>query len=455
MKRSRERKLIAGGFGLTLILMASVSILSGKNALQLTESASQIKQTNTVLKTLADISTSVTDAELGTRSYIFLGDPDGFERYKIAAANLKQKIAEIYQKQAFTAIEPQSRDRLNSLIDRQLILFQKSIQNYRATRRLLTPDHPFFVQAEQYRDEIRRSIEALETSEEQLLHVQLDRSQANLILRMWIEILGTMVTSIFLFGVYALLYHQMRKRQRAEASKRVLAQAKEMSELKLQFFSMVSHEFRTPLSLLVGSAQLLHDNLKSRLEPGQLKNLHRIQSSAKAMSQMLTDVLTLSRADAGKLEYNPSLLELQTFCLNLVEDCQMFADTKRKIHFTYQGNYTYAQLDETLIYSILSNLLSNAIKYSPPESTVCLSLICEPGAVVFQVKNEGIGIPPEEIANLYDPFKRGSNTKGILGTGLGLAVVKKCVDRHGGLITVDSEVGARTVFTVRIPRTER
>ncbi|MHC5731850.1 MAG: sensor histidine kinase, partial [Nostoc sp.] len=101
-----------------------------------------------------------------------------------------------------------------------------------------------------------------------------------------------------------------------------LAQEKELSELKLRFFSMVSHEFRTPLSIILGSAQLLAQSNQQWTEEKKLKNLYRIQSSARSMNQLLTDILTLTRAEAGKLEFHPELIDLEAFCINLIEDLQ-------------------------------------------------------------------------------------------------------------------------------------
>ncbi|GET41698.1 sensor histidine kinase [Microseira wollei] len=451
MKWSLEGKWITGGFSLALVLMGAVSFISYQNATQLAESAKQVRQTNQVLKVITDISATLTDAESGRRGYILFGDPEELERYNKAVASLKQQIDNLRQPLNDTPIQRQRLDILESLISQRLELFQTFIDQYQKAPGRFSPQDPLIVQTKRNQDEIRRVIQDLVSEEEELLEVQVEQSPANFQFRMWLESLGTLLTFVILFGVYALLYRQMVKRQQAETLQRALAQEKELSELKLQFFSMVSHEFRTPLSLIVGSAQLLGESLKSVVEPAKLKNLYRIQSSAKVMTQLLRDVLTLARADAGKLECNPSLVEMQTFCLNLVEDFQVFSESKRTIKFIKQGSCTHAYLDEKLLYSILSNLLDNAIKYSAPESTVYFTLICEPDAVTFQIRDEGIGIAQKEQQKLYDPFSRGKNAREIMGTGLGLAVVKKCLDLHRGEISVESEVGIGTTFTVRIP----
>lgn len=170
------------------------------------------------------------------------------------------------------------------------------------------------------------------------------------------------------------------------------------------------------------------------------------------MNQLLTDILTFARAEAGKLEFNPDLLDLESFCLNLIEDIQFCSKPQPAIKFISRGRCIHARLDENLLYSILSNLLSNAIKYSPQGGIIQFILSCETDVVIFQIKDQGIGIPSESYQELFEPFYRADNVRNIVGTGLGLAVVKKCVDIHQGQIFLESEVEMGTTFTVKIPK---
>lgn len=169
------------------------------------------------------------------------------------------------------------------------------------------------------------------------------------------------------------------------------------------------------------------------------------------MDQFLTDVLTLMRAESGRLEYNLEELDIETFCLNLVEDMQFLANDNYSIKFISKGVCRRLYLDRKLLYSILSNLILNAIKYTPDGGTIYLILSCEESETIFQVKDPGIGIPPEDRPRIYEPFYRGQNVAGIVGTGLGLAVVEKCLERHRGTIAVESEPSRGTIFTVKIP----
>lgn len=269
-----------------------------------------------------------------------------------------------------------------------------------------------------------------------------------------IELSGTLFILTVLLGLYAVVYRQIKKRQTAEIDQQRLAQEKEMSELKFQFFSMISHEFRTPLSIILGSTQALSESSHRWSREKQQKILDRIQSSARSMNQLLTDILTLSRAQVGKLEFHPKLVDVESFCLNLIEDIKYITQPYQKIEFISKGSYESVFLDEKLLNSILSNLLSNAIKYSPIDSTIYFSLINDPDAVTFQIRDQGHGIPISDHVILFEPFSRGQNIVKTTGAGLGLAVVKACVDIHNGEISVISNVGVGSTFTVRIPRNE-
>lgn len=451
---SSERKWVTAAFCLALLLMVLASLISYQNATQLINSATQVKQTNELLTALTNVSERLTDSEARRWRYFLLGDRAELEHYNQVMESLSAQLEELRQPLSDTPIQEQRLDILESLIQQRQTLFEQSTSLYQQNTSL-SSNHPLMVQTNQNQLQIRQIISELQNEEEKLLQQQVEESQANSQVRMAIENLGTISAFAGLLGVYALLYRQMFKRQQLEQIQQRLAQEKELGELKLQFFSMVSHEFRTPLSVIVGSAQLLQENLKNLVEPGKLKNLIQIQTSAKLMTQLLNDILTLARADAGKLQCKPELLEMQFFCLNLIEDIQLFSEQPRNIRFHKYGNHTYAYLDEKLTYSILSNLLSNAIKYSAPECPIDFTLICEPNIVCFEVKDRGIGIPADEHTKIFEPFCRGRNVGSAAGSGLGMAVVKKCLDLHQGELSLESKVGIGTTFTVKIRQPQK
>ncbi len=225
---------------------------------------------------------------------------------------------------------------------------------------------------------------------------------------------------------------------------------KELNELKSRFISMVSHEFRTPLSTILFSVGLLENYGSKWPEEKKLNHIHRIQSAVKKMTNLLEDVLTIGRAEAGKLEFKPIPLDLENFCRQLLEELEVTDEKKHQI-ILISSVTNWVELDEKLLQHILSNLLSNAIKYSPINSQIELEIKCENEWITFQVKDQGIGIPLEDQKHLFEDFHRAKNVGTISGTGLGLSIVKRSVELHGGQINVASQLGVGTTFTVIIP----
>ncbi len=247
------------------------------------------------------------------------------------------------------------------------------------------------------------------------------------------------------------IVRDITERKQAEADILVtLAKEKELNLLKSRFVTMTSHEFRTPLTTILSSAELIEKYGFKWTEEKKLQHLLRIQSSVKHMTQLLNDVLLIGQAEVGRLEFKPQKIDLNQFCRDLIDEMQINTPN-HKIVWNSENSCMNACLDEKLLRQILSNLLTNAIKYSPQSGIVHFELICTTQAAIFRVQDSGIGIPLSEQANLFDSFYRASNVGTISGTGLGLAIVKKSVDLHSGLIAVESEIGVGTTFTVTLP----
>jgi PAS domain S-box-containing protein len=241
------------------------------------------------------------------------------------------------------------------------------------------------------------------------------------------------------------------ERKRAEETRRGLERERELSEARFNFVSMMSHEFRNPLGTIITSGELLK-NYSHKTTPEQKERcLDRIEAAAQEMMQLLDDILNLSRAEVGQLEFNPQLFYLEEFCHNLIEGIKLNNNNQNSISLVISKEYTQAYMDEKLLSHILSNLLSNAIKYSPPGGKICFELAYKNEQAIFQIQDWGIGIPEHEQEQLFESFYRGQNVGNIPGTGLGLCIVKKFVDLHNGKINLKSEVGVGTTFTVTLP----
>jgi signal transduction histidine kinase len=257
---------------------------------------------------------------------------------------------------------------------------------------------------------------------------------------------------------------------RHDAEKRIrqaLEKEKELNKLKSLFVAHASHEFRTPLSTIRASIQLLELYCQELLDSQKIKHFNRIQTAIDQMLRLLDDLLVIGQAEAGRLNFNPVSLNLVDFCHNLVENLplnvkihyelhtnnspldvnpnslgitksgasirqiisgqngiQAIPEAPKQITFTYKGDFTNACMDEDLLQQILNNLLSNAIKYSPEGGMISFDISCEAEIVTFRIQDRGIGIALEDQQQLFEPFYRARNVGKIKGTGLVFLLLK-------------------------------
>ncbi|CAN1210014.1 hypothetical protein TUMEXPCC7403_07450 [Tumidithrix helvetica PCC 7403] len=263
------------------------------------------------------------------------------------------------------------------------------------------------------------------------------------------------------------------ERKQAEALRLELEREKEISALRVRFFSMMSHEFRTPLAVVTNAAHLLKLT-NNRLENESIqRHVNHIESSTKRLIAIMNDVLTINRAEVGKLELNPQPLQVDKYCRQLVTEMILSIGNQQRIQYHNLCHLQKANLDRRILDSILSNLLSNALKYSPENTTVILELDCQPASlspsqanhkaaksrtkakeqtyVIFRVRDRGIGISETDRKHIFDPFYRAKNAEKSEGTGLGLSIVKQYVEAHHGKISIESEIGVGSTFTVTLP----
>lgn len=259
-------------------------------------------------------------------------------------------------------------------------------------------------------------------------------------------------------------FRDITERKRSEEEiHRAWRREKELNDLKSRFIAMTSHEFRTPLSVIASSAGILKlfgDRLNEQKKQEHLKI---IQTYVKHTTDLLDDILLLNRAEVGKLAFDPTPLNLIEFCQALTQELQLSTEIHH-LWFTAHQRSPVPQpqapmppsdevwMDKKLLRQILTNLLTNAIKYSPQSGEIAFSLVLEAQTVCFSVQDWGLGIPAEDQAHLFESFHRAANVGNIQGTGLGLSVVQRCVELHGGTITVHSQVGEGSTFVVQLPR---
>jgi PAS domain S-box-containing protein len=246
--------------------------------------------------------------------------------------------------------------------------------------------------------------------------------------------------------------NDITQRKKAEAELvRTPAREKELGQLRSKFVSMVSHEFRTPLGIIQSSAEILEDYL-DRLEPAEREDhLRSIRNNTRRMALIMEEVLLIGSFDAGKMEFKPAPLDLPSFVRKLVDEVLSATGQRCPIELSIPGIPGEIQADERLLRHIFTNLLTNAVKYSDAGRPVQFEIRRGGGETVCVVRDLGIGIPEADREWLFNAFHRGHNVDERPGTGLGLVIVKRCVDLHGGKIDVVSKVGEGTTVTVKLP----
>jgi signal transduction histidine kinase len=251
----------------------------------------------------------------------------------------------------------------------------------------------------------------------------------------------------------------MSDRRRAEeqrlAAERLrveVEQQQRIIQMKDHFVSRVSHEFRTPLTVISTSNELLQHYM-DRISPERRDDhFNKIRNQARFMEEMLDDLLTLSKARAGLLEFNPRTVDLAHFTRELMAEFEERYAHTHHFHLIAEGADTTFPVDERLLRHMLNNLLVNAVKYSPDGGQVRVELRTMPDEARIVISDQGIGIPNEHRERLFETFYRAPNVGKIPGTGLGLSIVRESVDAHGGTIHVVSIPGQGTAFTIRLPR---
>jgi signal transduction histidine kinase len=227
-----------------------------------------------------------------------------------------------------------------------------------------------------------------------------------------------------------------------------------LNEVKNQFIGVAAHDLRNPLQIIEGYSQMLLDEHFGELSPEQHKFITVIRKNSDFMLSLVTDLLYISKIEAGKLQLELKETDLLTLLERNVELNRLMAGRKQiDILFTRQEDLPTLVVDAPKIEQVLNNLISNGIKFSHPGSTVEVLASRSDKEVVVSVRDEGQGIPADEIDRLFIPFENLSvkSTGGEQSTGLGLAIVKRIVEGHGGRIWVQSEKGVGSNFSFSLP----
>jgi signal transduction histidine kinase len=232
-----------------------------------------------------------------------------------------------------------------------------------------------------------------------------------------------------------------------------LEKEKELGYMKSNFIRLISHEFRTPLSIIFTASEILEMYKEKLSKEEQKEQFNNIKLEVSTLTMMVDDLLKLGQFDENKIAINFEEINLKQFCQDIINKLQ-------GIYPHYHIDYIFSETPEKIIADkkilkyILTNLLSNAIKYSSDGEKVLLITNIIEDKIILIVEDKGIGIPENDLNEIFEPFFRCSNVGNIVGTGLGLSIVKNYVDLLGGKILVKSRINEGTTFTVNIPKIE-
>lgn len=259
------------------------------------------------------------------------------------------------------------------------------------------------------------------------------------------EVLARVKTHLTIQHLQRELLHKNRKLTVS------LEKEHEFSQLKSRFISLVSHEFKTPLTTIMLSSNLLK-RYSTRMSPEkQNEEIGVIEKAVRHMNTLLEDVLTISRGEAKKVAFEPEPTKIVELFQQQINRFEALSEGKHQFELSPQLPYAKFSIDPKLLDHVLSNLLSNALKYSPQGGKISCELAEDNGELIFRISDEGIGISEADLPHLFEHFHRGENISNIQGTGLGLSIVKQLVETHGGSIVVESQLTKGSCFTVRIP----
>jgi hypothetical protein len=241
----------------------------------------------------------------------------------------------------------------------------------------------------------------------------------------------------------------------AEAKmKNALQKEKELNELKTKFLSMVSHEFKTPLSGILTSATLVGKYSQGEQQPKREKHLHTIIGEVRRLNGILNDFLSIERLEQGKELYRKTRFSLSKVINEVIYNANMTLKSGQKINYPQNVEEINIFQDEKIVFLVLTNLLYNSVKYSPEDTEIDLNVELSDENVVFHVVDKGIGIPETDQKHIFERYFRAENVLLTQGTGIGLNIVKSHVENLGGRIYFKSKVNKGSTFSVAFPITE-
>jgi signal transduction histidine kinase len=464
---SVERKTMAM-LGLASVILVSLNLLFYWSFIKQKETSDRVNRSQKVLKKLGNVLSSTTEAETGQRGYLLTGQESYLEPYNRAVKTMGEQIDVL---QTLTVVDPQQQQQLSllePLIAKKFAELRETIdlrqkKGFEAANQLVSTN-----EGQNLMEQVRIVLQQMESKEYEQLQTWLKAKQEEAQRIQLIFLFGIVFNLIAFYLVYRAIEQEIRERKQAEAS---LQQLNEQLEARVQqrtadleeantnllysnreleqFAYVASHDLQEPLRAVNSYAQLLGRKYQGNLDAKADKYLGYIMEGATRMQQLINDLLEFSRVGTRAKELKLTACEV---VLSQVLENLKVAIAECQAVVTHDPLPTIMG-DEIQLMQLFQNLIANAIKFrreEPPR--VHISVLQQKNDWVFSVRDNGIGMEPEYFERIFTIFQRLHTRTEYPGTGIGLAVCKKIVERHGGRIWIDSELGVGTTFHFTIPQ---
>jgi len=240
-------------------------------------------------------------------------------------------------------------------------------------------------------------------------------------------------------------------KKKEEELQHLLSKEKEINQMKSRFVSMASHEFRTPLATVLSSASLIEKYPESSQQDKRERHVKKIRNAVENLTNILNDFLSLGKLEEGQIDPKFEVIPLESFCNELIEEMSLILKSGQEIIFNYSLDTETFKTEPRFLQNSLVNIISNAIKYSPENKPIYFTVCNDSNGVLFEIKDEGMGIPEPEQVHLFNRFFRANNATNIQGTGLGLHIVKRYMELMKGKVTFESELQVGSTFSLHHP----
>ena len=463
---SVEKKTLTG-LGVASVILISINALSYWSVIKHKEASDLVTQSRKRVQMLERVFSTLKDAETGQRGYLLTGQESYLKPYNVAVKTITQQITELKTLTASVPSQQQKIKRLEPLVVAKLAELQQTIELRKkqglnvAIQRVLTHE------GQNLMEQIREQFQQLQRENNEQFQQRLEQREKDSRRVQYILSGGIVLNLLAFYLVYRAIQQEMIKRRQAEASWQQLneelenrvqqrtAQLKEANanlirsnqELE-QFAYVASHDLQEPLRAVNSYAQLLARKYQGNLDAKADKYINYLVEGATRMQQLINDLLEFSRVGTRGKELVPT--DCEKILSQVLQNLQV-AIAQNHALITHDSLPTVTG-DETQLIQLFQNLLSNAIKFhreEPPR--VHLSVQQEEKEWTFTVQDNGIGMEPEYFDRIFTIFQRLHSKSEYPGTGIGLAICKKIVERHGGRIWVESQLGSGTVFYFTLP----